>query len=1098
MTPLPRHLHAFVSPRLEVLAAGLAGALRRTPAADTLRPARVAVSARGVERWLRMRLADELGVVFGLEAPFPRDVVMEVLAHLLPGRRPDPAFAPANLAWAIHHLLAERLEQPAYGEVRRYLEDADPLRRWQLARQLAQLYDDLNWQRPAQIKAWEQPRLAADDWRADLWQACRALWPDRETLSDLYFAAGTVPDGDLCPWPGAPLHFFAVHDLPAPALDLLWKVAAVVPVQFHLLAPSPLYLGDLEARPFAGWPDPRLEPDAPPPDFEDFAAAPDHPLVAANHHPLREFIDLLLERDTVVECVDDEPERAPPGHLLAALQSDLHSLRESVPGAAAGLRETVTLAAAPNLRREVEDLRDWILDRFAADPSLRPRDVVVLAPDLEAYAPYIEAVLADPPPGEPTLPYTLADRRPRAEYALADAFLVALELADSRFEAPAVLAWLERAPVRQAFQIEEGDLVRLRSWLVATGIRWGRDAAQVEGLGLPAADAPTWERGLGTLLLGLAADGSGPRLMEGWQPWEHLEGSAVGTLGSLVAALDYLRGIASETAGDRPVREWVSAFRNWLSGLGRPALAADGGGDPRPALRALDEALVALAEAPAHAAQPDPVGFAVARAALDQVIGDRTAASGSFLAGAITFAPLQPLRALPARLIAVLGLGDGAFPRIDRPPAFSPLARRMPGERSIRLRDRQLFLDLILCARDELRVSWPAGEGRGGTHTPPAIVVAELLDVLGRLRANARGDGRLAPNPPLSATPLQAFSPQAFDDVRTAGFSPAEAAGARALALARSGQTEPWPQLVGAPLPPPTDLPWVFAPADFAAAIAHPCRAFARHRLRLQQAWEEEPVGEREDFAITPLHRARLYTALAETDDPAARTAVLDAAASRGMLPPGSAGLRTRTDLLEVAAHLAERAAAARAGLKPATLDLDLDLGPIRVRGRLPGLHLGGDSALLLGLFGAKELNATRRFTFAVQHLLAATAHPRVRTVVLSATDSLVFLPPEDPLGRLHALAQVLAEGLCAPLPVPPGAAWAYAWRTLHPSNKARKSPLDTARDAFRKDCPGDPDLQRFFPDGELPETAFIELAGGIWMDLAALADPTASLIDND
>jgi len=1095
MPDLPRNLHALLSPRLESLADGLAAALQATAGEDTFAFPRVAVSARGLERWLRLRLADRLGVVFGLQAPFPRDVVMEVLGHLVPDRQVDPVFGPGSLVWAIHHLLAERLTRPAYAEVARYLDGADPLRRWQLARQLARLYDDLQWQRPALIKAWERPDLAATDWRADLWQACRALWPERATFSDLFLAAGAVADTDLRPWPGAPLHFFGVTDLPAPALDLLWKVAAVVPVTFFLLSPSATYAGDLIARPFAGWPDPRLEPDSPAPDLDELAGAPDHPLVAANHRPLREFIDLLLDRDAVIhtdEAADSHFDRNPPAHLLAALQADLHALAESPPGSAAGLPVTVSVVAAPNLRREVEDLRDWILARFAEDPTLRPRDVIVLAPDLERYAPYLDAVLSDPPAGEPSLPFTLADRRPRAEFALADAFLAALELADSRLEAPAVLAWLERPPVRLAFRLEESDFARLRSWLEETGIRWGRDGAHAEALDLPVADAPTWERGLDTLVLGLAADGSGPRLLHGLQPWERLEGSAVGTLGSLLAAIGTLRAIATAAQEERPVPAWMDLFRTLLADLGQTAADHAGeGADPRPALRALDEALVTLREAPVHASRADPVPFAVAREALDEALGDRTAASGSFLTGAVTFAPLQPLRALPARLIAVLGLADGAYPRIDRPPPFSPLAQRRPGERSSRLRDRQLFLDLILCARDHLHLSYPAGEGRGGMHTPPAIVLAELLDVIGRLRAGAD----LRPDPPLVQATLQAFSPAAFADPASAGFSPAEAAGAAVLAAARNGATEPWPAFVTGPLPPPARLPWVLSPQQFAQAIAHPCRAFSQHRLHLHPVWEEEEVSDREAFTLNPLHRARLRVALARSADPAERETVLGAAAGRGVLPPGSAGLQARHQLLEVAADLAARARAAGSDHPAGHLDLDLDLGPIRVLGRIGGLHLTPAGPVLLGLFGGSDLQPFRLYTFAVLHQLAATAHPGLRTVVLTATDSACFIPPDKPLELLHGLAHTLAGGLCSPLPLAPGAAWEFASRTLWPAPKGRKDPRDSALATLEHEWEADAALQQAFPEGPPPADDFLELAGGLWLDLVACRDPSSALL---
>ena len=190
--------------------------------------------------------------------------------------------------------------------------------------------------------------------------------------------------------------------------------------------------------------------------------------------------------------------------------------------------------------RELEVLYDHLLDWFERDPELAPRDILVMIPEIELYAPYIQAVFGSPEQEAFRIPFSIADGTARTQSHLVETFLSFLQMADSRLGASRVLTLLESAPVRRKFGLAEEDLELVRHWVEEVRIRWGRDQQQRAGLGLPAWSENTWRHGLERLLVGYAMAGNGERLFDGILPYDDIEGNASEVLGELAEFLDRL------------------------------------------------------------------------------------------------------------------------------------------------------------------------------------------------------------------------------------------------------------------------------------------------------------------------------------------------------------------------------------------------------------------------------------------------------------------------------------------------------------------------------------------------------------------------------
>lgn len=1047
-------LSLYHAPDLETLGE-LATTLLAQPLSDPFAPALVVVPSQGMGRWLTLELARKQGIAMQLEMQLPAKFVWDLSRTVLGSLPEQSAFSPSTLTWRLYGWLCEPSNLELAPRLAQYLDGGDERRRLSLAAKIADVLDQYLLYRDDWLAAWERGAmfdLGPDEaWQALLWrELTKDGHPHRARLLDDLLQRLYSDE----PLPGLPerLLVFGISSLPPHHLRVLDGLARHIEVVVCALNPSREAWGEIrDIRELARQPESGVD---------DWYLDVGHPLLASLGKQGRDFFDALFSlatsegRQEIGLYSEDADLR--DDSLLHALQNDILRLRTRLPDERMTLAEddrSLEVHIAHSPLREVEILHDQLLARFAADPALSPDQVVVLTPDIERYAPFIEAVFA-PREGSPRIPYSLADRSLRAELPLIEAFLELLMLAQSRFAAEEILAWLEQPAIARRAGIESEDLPLLRDWLREAGVRWGRDGSQRARLGLPDESAFTWRQGLDRLLLGFAAPpqlagNSAPLLGEHW-PLDALEGARGQLLGRLVEFVERLGTLADQLARPRSLAEWADDLQVLLDNLFDEREAGD-------TLLLLSQACASLRDQAQAADLERPIELELVHQQLSAALQQGGGASG-FLTGAVTFCTMVPMRSLPFRVVCLLGLDDGAFPRRTPPSGFDLIGRHpRRGDRARRLDDRYLLLETLLSAREALYLSYVGRDPRDNAVLPPSVLLSEVLEAVDmtavcrseRAREPASADASQpieakASEKILIAHPLQPFSPRNFNDAACAGFSLPWFRAAQRLAEPPQTSAQPFASLLVEP-----DEAWLtIEPSQLLQCFRHPARFLLEQRLGLRLADAQESLASDEPFdlempAWNGLRRLSLQALEHGWSDEEERRM----ACAAGWLPTGELGQALWGKLRGPVRAFAPRLFELRPDDVPEPLPVDVTLAGVRVHGWLDGVTPSGLFGWKLGRLGEWDLPP-----FWLRHLLLnLSATPGIER------NSLMLSPAGDwQLGPLTNAAQLLEPWLAAyrcairePLPLLPRSSHAFAKGYRKPARGSE--PLDCARKRARE-----------------------------------------------
>lgn len=1053
----------YHSNQLDLLKELLVSRIRQAPLSHPFEREQILVQSPGMAQWLKLELAKAFGIAANIDFPLPASFIWEMFTRVLADVPRQSPYNKGSMSWQLMTILPALLDRPAFAPLAAYLgsgDDADPapdpakapeqVRLWQLCQKVADLFDQYLVYRPDWIARWEQGEglsqelagVSGQDWQPELWRELvartLALAPSGYHRANLYeeFIHELERTPDLPGTLPRRVFVFGISALPPRYVEALLALGSRDEVEVHLFVTNPCryYWGDLLDRKTLA----RLENKLKPGTDLDTLQGPANPLLASMGKLGRDYLHQLMELEVPqIEAfvdIDDQDEQG-QARLLRAIQKDVLELAERGAGEfsldASHHKSPIDPAdgslqihACHGPMRELEVLHDRLLALFEQDPTLTPKDVVVMMPDVNSYGPYIQAVFG----ARGQIPFAVSDRAASQESPLLQSFLALLRLPNARLGAGELLAILEVPAVLRRFDLDDDEFNQLRRWVQETGIRWGLDDGYPERFDLPRLSGNSWLFGLRRMLLGFAMGDGEP--VAGILPYADIEGQQGLALGKLAWFVDSLAEFLPRLQQAQSLPEWIACLNALLE---RFYLADE---DEERQLQLIRSQLADWLAQIGDARFEQPISADLLQDYLGSVLGE-SRSSQRFLAGQVNFCTLMPMRSIPFRQVCLLGMNDGVYPRTLPPMGFDLMAvasRR--GDRSRRDDDRYLFLEALLSAQQGLYISYQGFSAQDNSEKVPSVLLAELIDYVRQGFVLAGDEGlddetsgkrlleHLIVEHPLTPYSRSYFYPEAGSGLFTyaADWLPALSP-QRGAANFQSGEL---------PLPPEWGKEQGLELAELLRFYRQPAKYFLNRRLKVWFELDEAEIEDSEPFELDGLKHYQLKALLldahlAEGESPE-RSDSVSTRRQRlqlsGLLPQGWFGSLLLDDLDAEMGKLADRlrpwVAANEADKQAVEIDISLTQGQLQgwidtQKGRLlvvkPGSFNGKD--LLLGW---------------IQHLCLSLSCAPGDTLLFDAKQSLRLpkLPADEARPRLAALVALWMQGMKRPLPFFPSTAWEW------------------------------------------------------------------------
>ncbi|MFC3022303.1 exodeoxyribonuclease V subunit gamma [Vibrio zhugei] len=754
----------YHSNKVETLKILLVHLIKNDPLPNPFQAEQILVQSPGMSQWLKMALAQDIGVAANMDFPLPATFIWEMFTKVLPGVPARSAFNKEAMTWKLLERLPALLPSAPFAPLQAYLaEDEDGSKAYQLAEKIADIFDGYLVYRPDWIAAWEAGESVDElqgehEWQAILWrdlyQYTLELGQSRYHRANMYddFISALSHDAvDVSLLPSR-LFIFGISSLPPRYMDALKALGEHIDVHLMFTNPCQHYWGDIRDRKYLAKVERQrrkqlqLNSDGlqvlteVSPLKEDIHRYDDelhtqqamgNSLLASMGKLGRDNLFLLSQTDNEEHQLFIDVER---DCLLHHIQADVLHLEEHHDDSKIDDSHhkqviddhdlSLTFHACHSPMREVEVLHDQLLAMFDRHADLQPRDIIVMVSDINAYSPYIQAVFGNAP-GERYIPFSISDRTADKESPIYHAFLQLIQLPESRCLASELLELLETPAILAKFQLNEEEFIVAQQWVEEAGIRWGLNASTAQEFDLPAQVQNTWQFGIDRMLLGYAMPATTDLYEHGDQflaPYNEVQGMTAELAGKLAHFIEMITHYRRELAQTQSIDDW----RSVLNGVLVDFFSVDLEGEI--ALQSIRDTLTQLKEQLLDACYESAITARIMSQYLhDKLSGTRV--SQRFLAGQVNFCTLMPMRSIPFKVVCLLGMNDGVYPRSVPPEGFDLMnGRTRPGDRSRRDDDRYLFLEAMLSAQECLYISYIGRSIQDNSERIPSVLVSELLE----------------------------------------------------------------------------------------------------------------------------------------------------------------------------------------------------------------------------------------------------------------------------------------------------------------------------------------------------------------------------------
>ena len=1019
-------LHIIQSNRMEALQLHLSQMLLHNPCGSLFSEEQILVQSPGMAQWLKVLFAEQHGVAGQVDYVLPSSYIWRLYRSLLTDVPEDSSFNKNNMAWKLFNILPKCLAGEQFQALNQYLNENDTAldedtRLFSLCEKIADAFDQYLMYRPLWLAAWEQGNDELDDvdvsiapWQPVLWRELvtytKQLGQNTYHRANLHDDLMQVLSKDDVQLAHKQLYIFGLSAIPSQQLETFQALSKHMDVYIYLCNPSKHYWGDVvdektRAKIVAKY---DVKPHLDAVDEDYFIVG--NPLLASWGKLGREYLEQLVELDAqwtdlFIENFDD--------NLLGQLQQEIYQLAfkgESLASDATWFVSdegklnysedkpylSMQLVKCHSSLREVEALHDHLLNLFADDPNLTPRDVIVMMPNSAQYSPYIEAVFGSASDNR-YIPYAISDLGIEQEKPIVNSFIKLANLAESRFYVSDILDLLQVDEIAAKFDISNEELIQISYWLEQVNIRWGIDGKHKGVFNQPQIDINSWQQGLSRLMLGVSMANEDIEYCDVF-PADLVEGMAVESLAKLVLFFDSLLDAQTKLSAPASIADKVEVLRILLGAFF--TLENSQSNDITFIQTALDKLYLPFENGDhSEAISQSLLVYALKQQLLLKGVGQR------FFMGQVNFCTLMPMRAVPFKVVCILGLNDADYPRNVQPLGFDLLqfSKAQKGDRSRKTDDRYLFLEALLSAREHVYLSYIGNSCIDNSERLPSVLVNELIDYLERVFAS--DESTLIEAHTVSHY-LQPFNPSYYQDSKLQSYNPIW------LPPVQNAKENS----AIAPLSP--DINEDIELSTFINQLLAPQQSFYRNTIGAKLGDYDVHNQDDETFKLDGLTRYRYFQEIIEQDF-LTNTPNIEALVARGDLPHGAGSELALDTLFKSVTPLLNELK--RYQVQPSANDLldpirvTLDIEPLRINGPLAAISLGKQFLYR----PAKTLKAKDKIKGYLYHLVGCTSGHVNTTVYLSLDGYIEYeqLSEQEALSLLTNWVGLYCEMFSKPLP---------------------------------------------------------------------------------
>lgn len=1009
-------LNFYYGTELESLAEKLMEERSLHSPGNPLDPEIFVVQNHGIGQWLSLYMAEQEGIAANLKFEFPSERIWKLIRTI----HPDiPDTLPSDrgpMTWSLMELFEDEQQMGPFDNLRHYISDEDPaqrmMRSWKLASKIADVFDQYLIYRHRMILDWEQGRLHTknireEEWQMKLWNALTAHWKKNYEGEVLHRARlqedliSHIDEGglDTGPLPER-ITVFGVSTASPSFIETMVKLSRHTDIHFYHLSIDP---SKTESQHY------------------------DNPLLQSLGEEGSSFMKIFSSwvkaEKNIVENMEWEQVAHPASTRESVLASIQHDLKRD---SSLGGRKLNVPAADSSIQvhschspmREAEVLYDQLLAILEENKELNPDDILIMTPDIDTYAPMIEAVFGTPDEGQPPIPFSIEDRGAKGAFPTIQAFLKILDLCESRFKITDVLDVLDSDPVQEAFDYNEDDLNKLEKWIRDNHIRWGIDGAYKAGLGLPDSDHFTLQSGLRRILLGYMMRSDGEQLYDGIFAYDEVETSDDAELaGKFSNLLHELFSFSKEVGAPKSLSRWKELLNSLVDRF------LPDNRDYFWEISQIRQALDQLIEQAELAGYHQKISFSILRRWLKEQL-EKQSTGGGRIGRGVTFSSLMPMRSIPFGVIGMIGMNEGSFPRSKVPIEFDmTYLDTQSGDPVQSKEDRYLFLENLLSTRSHLYFSYIGQSNRQDTEYPPSVVLKEFLDYL-------KEHYGLQSEDIVSRHRLQPFSPRYFKEKGLFSYSKSQ----MQVSLRLSEGESTLSSFFKDSLEEAEEEMKHLSIHNLVSFFQHPARFLLRNRLGIYLQDEEVLTEDREPFELDKLTEYQVGQELLQRylkEKPL--ESYQEVMRSRDMLPEGWRGEQDFSKKAQEVRAFGEEIQQRLYQQELPEQEVNLDINDFRITGTLSGIY---SESLIEYRFG--KARAKDKVEWWIRHLLFQEVKPEGHpgeSVLFTWDDGsfkeLHLSPVEEARAKLADLLEWYWQGLQKPLPLYCKSSYAFAEKVI-------------------------------------------------------------------